>query len=522
MGGVVDGMITHMKTQIENPALLNSRFKFDEVLFLDTNFHWLNLTRGSSYLPLPDWIAKKKAIINPQNDDEECFEWDVIAASEIGKDPQRMSNLRKFENNYDWSGLKFPVSIKDIGKFNNINNVSGNVLVVEEEDIYICRKSNYRRKKEINLMLISEDDRWHYTAIKSLSRLLASKNSKHHGEQYFCTNCLQGFILESSRDRHYGYCNDNETVRVEMPKKGSTIEFYDGQNQFKVPSMMCVGFEAILNPIQGPSPDCSEPYSKEVNQHIPSGFCVHSKFAYGEVENPLELYKGEDCVEKFCEYIKGKAKRLYHMFPEKAMDPLTNKQWKRHKKASECHICYKPFEERNPKVRDHCHYTGKYRGPSHMFCNLRYKIPAYIPVVFHNLSGYDAHLFIRELGKKTDDIGVIAKNKEDYITFSVDVVVGKYMDKKGNGKDKTIELRFIDSFKFMASSLDSLMNNLVKGRRKLIGLEDYSEEQYELLVRKGIYPYEYMSSWDKFIETKLLPKEAFYSNLNMSNISDGD
>ena len=70
---IVDEMIAHMKTQIENPALLNSRFRFDEVLFLDVNFHWLNLTRGSSYLSLPDWIARKKAIINPQNDDEECF-----------------------------------------------------------------------------------------------------------------------------------------------------------------------------------------------------------------------------------------------------------------------------------------------------------------------------------------------------------------------------------------------------------------------------------------------------------------
>ena len=96
------------------------------------------------------------------------------------------------------------------------------------------------------------------------------------------------------------------------------------------------------------------------------------------------------------------------------------------------------------------------------------------------------------------------------------------MDKNGDEKDKTIELRFIDSFKFIVSSLDSLMNNLVKGGRKLIGFEDYLEEQYELLMRKGIYPYEYMSSWDKFEETQLPPIEAFYSNLSMSNISDDD
>ena len=128
---------------------------------------------------------------------------------------------------------------------------------------------------------------------------------------------------------------------------------------------------------------------------------------------------------------------------------------------------------------------------------MQFKVSSYIPVIFHNLSGYDAHLFIRVLGKKTDDIGGIAKNKEDYITFSVKVAVDKYQDKDGNEKDRFIELRCIDSFEFMASSLDSLMNNLVKGlgpRRKLIGLEDYSEEQYELLARKGIYPYEYMSS----------------------------
>ena len=101
-------------------------------------------------------------------------------------------------------------------------------------------------------MLISEEDRRHYTAIRSLSRLLASKNSKHAHKQYFCNNCLQGFEQESSRDEHQVYCEDNETVRVEMPGKGSTVEFLDGQNQFKVPFIMYADFESILEPIQGP------------------------------------------------------------------------------------------------------------------------------------------------------------------------------------------------------------------------------------------------------------------------------
>ena len=99
---IVDGMIANMKFQIENPALLNSRFVFHEFLYLDVNFHQLNLTRGSSYLPSPDWLARKKAIVNPHNDDKECFKWSVIAAEKIGmKDPQRVSNLKKFTDNYN-------------------------------------------------------------------------------------------------------------------------------------------------------------------------------------------------------------------------------------------------------------------------------------------------------------------------------------------------------------------------------------------------------------------------------------
>ena len=321
---IVDRMIANMKFQIENPALLNSRFVFDEFLYLDVNFHQLNLMRGSSYLPLPDWLASKKAIVNPHNDDEECFKWSVIAAENVGmKDPQRVSNLRKFTDNYDWSGLEFPVSVKDIGKFETRNNISVNVLAVEGRDIYIHRKGR-RVGREINLLMVSEDGIRHYTAIKSLSRLLSSKNSNTKCKQHFCMNCLQGFTQESSRDQHQVYCENNESVRVEMPKQGSTVELKNGQNQFKVPFIMYADFESILEPMGPVEPGSpNQPYTNEVNQHTPSGWCVYSKFAYGDVDNPLRLYRGKDCIETFCNYIKGEARRLYHMFPELPMDPLT-------------------------------------------------------------------------------------------------------------------------------------------------------------------------------------------------------
>ena len=136
--------------------------------------------------------------------------------------------------------------------------------------------------------------------------------------------------------------------------------------------------------------------------------------------------------------------------------------------------------------------------------------------MFHNLSGYDAHMFIRELAKySTNDMNVIAKSKENYISFSAHIPMLEY----GDGKVKTIELRFIDSYKFMASSLDSLTTNLVKGGKRLFDLSD-DLAKYKLLARKDVYPYEYMDSWDRFNETRLPPIDKFYSKLNGVWISE--
>ena len=143
MDEIVNEMIKCMKEQMENPALLNSRFVFGEVLCIDVDFHQLNLMRGSSYLPLPDWLAHKKAIINPCNKDQECFKWAVIAAlrwGDIDSHPERISKLKRFEANCDWSGIGFPVSVKDIKKFELKNRVSINLLVIEDSQINICRK----------------------------------------------------------------------------------------------------------------------------------------------------------------------------------------------------------------------------------------------------------------------------------------------------------------------------------------------------------------------------------------------
>ena len=117
---------------------------------------------------------------------------------------------------------------------------------------------------------------------------------------------------------------------------------------------------------------------------------------------------------------------------------------------------------------------------------------------------------------------VIAKNTEDYISSLMEVEVGKYVDKSGEERSKEIDLRFIDSIKFMSSSLDSLVNNLTRGGNEFFSFDEYNEHQCELLIRKGIYPYEYMDSWDRFEETKLPPKDSFYSALSMSGVIETD
>ena len=374
-----------------------------------------------------------------------CFKWAVIAAMkwrEIGDHPERISKLRRYEDDFDWDGIGFPASTRDIKRFKSRNEITISILSFKSKKVYICRKGK-EYDRVANLMLITDHNEKYYVAIKSLRRLLSRQNSKHKESQHFCITCLQGFADKKSRDEHYVYCRSNEAVRIEMPNVKPIAKYSDGQYQFKVPFMMYSDFESIPEPIQGVSNDPNVSSAREVNIHTPSGWCVYSKFSYGDVTNPLAQYRGPDCVRKFCEHIISEAKRLYDSFPEKPMKPLTKSHIKEYARATKCHICFKPFNEKKRKVRDHCHYIGLYRGAAHSCCNLQYKIPNYIPVIFHNLAGYDAHLFIRELAKYTTGMGVIAKNTEDYISFSIKVQVDKYINKGGNEHIKEMELRFI-------------------------------------------------------------------------------
>ena len=240
----------------------------------------------------------------------ECFKWAVIAAPkwrDIDNHPERISKLRRYEGEFDWDGMKFPASTRDIKRFESRNEITINILAFENKKVYICRKGK-EYDRVANLMLITDCNEKHYIAIKSLSGLLHSSNTKKENAQYFCINCLQGFNEARSRDEHYIYCKSNEAVRIEMPNRKPIVRYSDSQYQFKVPFMMYADFKSILEPIQGASSNPNVSSTRGVNVHMSSGWCVYSHFSYGDVTNPLTQYRGPDCISKFCKHIISEAK----------------------------------------------------------------------------------------------------------------------------------------------------------------------------------------------------------------------
>ena len=189
------------------------------------------------------------------------------------------------------------------------------------------------------------------------------------------------------------------------------------------------------------------------------------------------------------------------------------------RKQKTCHIFNQDLGE--DKVRDHCHFTGQYRGAAHNKCNLMCKKPKILPVIFHNLQGYDAHLFIKQLGKLEGDLNCIPSTEEKYISFSKSIKVGEYYCLKlGKMCPINFEIRFLDSFKFLQTSLANLVSNLSPD--DFINPKNVFKKNTELLTRKGVYPYDYVSSFNKLSETQLPPKEEFYSNLNDEDITYDD
>ena len=190
------------------------------------------------------------------------------------------------------------------------------------------------------------------------------------------------------------FSDSNSQVKVNMPtEEEKWFKFHDGQHQFKNPFMLDPDFESDLKPVDEWYRDKMNimkterkgkaSYAEKISRHVPSGWCAHSTFAYEDVPDPLKMYRGKDCVEKFVEYIEEQIKRLCATFPQQPITELTDVLKREHKAAEKCHICLKDFNDpHNKKVRDHCHYTGLYRGAAHNNCNLNIGYQITSPLCF--------------------------------------------------------------------------------------------------------------------------------------------
>ena len=231
----------------------------------------------------------------------------------------------------------------------------------------------------------------------------------------------------------------------------------------------------------------------------------------------------EDISKKFIEYVVKLTHKIYKDYYQKPKPlVLTKEEEKEFQSATICHICEEKLSlDKKSKVKNHCHFTGKYRGAAHNKCNLLCRKPLILPVIFHNLQGYDAHLFIKQLAKVKGDLSSIPTTEEKYISFSKHIHVDQYHSKKHEKVlFKKFEIRFIDSFKFLQTSLSNLVSNLQSS--DFSNLQKNIKTNSSLLTRKGVYPYDYVTSIEKLRETKLPPKEAFYSILYNEEISDED
>ena len=358
--------------------------------------------------------------------------------------------------------------------------------------------------------------------------------TKHKGRKHFCMYCLQCFSSERVLNNHKVDCIEiNGKQSIKMPEPGSKISFKNYRKQLPAPFVIYADFEAITEKVSQ-----KKSQTEQYQKHTACGYgykvvcCYDDKFS-----KPIKIYRGKMTIQKFMKDMLVEVEYCQEVVKNHFTKPLkmTEKDEESFQNMKECHICKKPFsmdEDRvrnvggknikkvqikNVKVRDHCHVTGKYRGAAHTICNLNFKLTDKIPVVFHNLKGYDSHFIMQEIGNIAKNHIYFDERKNKYSDVNINVIphnIEKYL-----AFMLGYNLVFIDSFQFMSSSLSNLVNNLPNEAFKYIG-EEFQDEQLSLMKKKGVYPYDYMDSFKKFEDNRLPNKEDFFSLMNNEHITD--
>ena len=486
--------------------------------------------KASSYIKLPKELKNKKAIINMQNEDNKCFMWCVLRAlNPKDKNAERVDkDLKSKENTLNMKGITYPVDFRGIDRFEKQNpEISISVLGYnEDEKVYPLKLSKYTGcEHDIILLLIKDGDNSHYCLVKNISALLYSQINKHKEKRYFCLNCFNGFNTPESLNNHKEYCYNNECVKINMPPTGSFLEFKNFVHSEKAPFVIYADFESLIKPLDVCDPDPEKSYTKKYQKHEPVSFVYYIKsFDENVYTSKLRSYiktreQDADAMDTFINWLESDVREIANLENKDMI--FTPENEKEFINALTCWICGEYMG--NDRVRDHCHFTGKFRGAACNSCNLKLRRQNNISVFFHNLAGYDSHLFIKKLGtpEEKENIDCIPNNEEKYISFSKTIVTGQYENKKGEIKDKTFKIVFKDSLKFMSSSLGALVNNLPRDAFNNL-LKYFTPKQAEILKQKEFYPYEYMDKVERFKEDKPPPLKAFFSKLSGRGITKKD
>ena len=471
----------------------------------EINDHYLNIAKyepmkGSSYIQLPEELRNSaKGLINMKNKDNECFRWCHIRhINPQEKYPQRIKKVDKqYIEKLNYSGIEFPVCIKHYNKIEKQNSININVFGYENKQPYPIYISKEKNEDHMELLLITENENNHYVLIKDFNKFMYNQ-TKHEHRKHFCMHCLQCFSSDRVLSNHKDICIQvNGTQAIKMPTKDNNIlKFNNFHKQQPVPFVIYADFEAITEKIHGCQQEGKKSYTEAYQKHTDCGYGYKVVCCYDDkYTKPIQLYRGENAVYKFMGNILEEVKWCKKVMKKHFNKPLkmSNEDEQEFKKSTRCHICDKKYNEEDVRVRDHCHITGVFRGSAHQDCNLKLKMKPEeikIPVIFHNLRGYDSHFIMQKLGQivkkhtyknnkgedKQMNINAIPNNMEKYMAFML-----------GN------HLTFIDSFQFMSSSLDKLVSNLPAEALKYTS-ERFKKEKLSLMTRKGVYPYDYMDS----------------------------
>ena len=343
--------------------------------------HYIKVTtyqslNGSSYIELPEKLRNaKKGLINIKNKDSECLRWCHIRhLNPHKKDPQRIKkDDKQFIEGLNYKGIDFPISQKQYNKIETQNSIRTNVFGYEQGQPFPIHISKETFKDQMNLLLITKDEKRHYVLIKDFNKFMYNQ-SKHKEKKHFCMFCLQCFSSERVLANHVNnYLTNHGNQAINMLKKGENIlRFNNFHKQLPVPVVIYADLEAITKKAQG----CrqSEEMDKEKDKRLyTEAYQTHEDCGYRynvvccykkKYSKSIQKYQGENAVYKFMErmleeveYCKGFIKKSFNK-PLK----MTKNEELCFKLMDRCHICGKEYTNKDVRVRDHCHITGKFRG----------------------------------------------------------------------------------------------------------------------------------------------------------------